>query len=140
MIKYAYIIIFLIFFASCANNNLLNEEIDKIEIHYIPFHISSPVGFTINDFKNKNFISITDSEDLKHIKNELLNLKVIKDDYEFSNTSIHLLCDFFNKGDKIFTLLHDTNYILIDGKTFKTSDELVKLLTTKFRIEKLNKK
>lgn len=134
MKKYTYII-FLIFFIGCTNNNFLNKDIDKIEIHYIPFHISSPIGFTINNFRNKNFISITDSEDLKHIKNELLNLKVIEDDYEFSNTSIHLLCDFFNKEDKIFSLLHDTNCISIDGKIFKTNEKLVELLTENFKLK-----
>ncbi|WP_298900674.1 hypothetical protein [uncultured Psychroserpens sp.] len=122
---------------SCKNENSLkdNLEIDKIKVYYFPFDITPPVGLSEEGMRDSESISITKIKNIQEVKMELLNLEKLKNPYQFSDTSIHLLCDFYYKDKLMFTLLHDTNYFVIEDNIYENNKVLIELLIEDFKLD-----
>ncbi len=117
-------------FISCSEKSKINKnlEIDKIEVYYIPFHIASMMGGSIESIKELDKFIISDRIKLNSIKNELISLEKFKSDAKFTESSIHLLCDFYYQEKKIFTLFYDNLNLKVDKKFYHKNTDLLNLL------------
>lgn len=123
---------------NCNKKEALNEslEFNKVNVYYVPFHLSSPVGSKADDIKKGKSISITNRDVLNQIKEKLLNIEKLQSDYEFADTSVHLLCDFYNEEEKVLTLSNDTNHFLINQEIYIGNQDLISLLIKDFEVKK----
>ena len=131
--KLTYLLLIIICFG-CGKDDILSKDLkfDKIKIYYVPFHITSPVGSTLEGFRNSKGITIVENDVIEEIRAKLLSLEKLKNDYEFSDTSIHLLCDFYEDNKKVLTLLHDTSHFEIEESIYKNNNDLINLLVKGF--------
>ena len=103
-------------------------NITHIHVFYTPFDISFPIGSTEEDARLVAKIELTDTLKIKQIKEEILNLSnsSILDDFYANN--VYLVCDFFSKDKKVFSLIFDKNTIKINGKLYKNNTKLINSL------------
>ena len=122
--------LFVCLFSSCSEKSKINEnlEIDKIEVYYIPFHITSMMGGSIESIKQLDKFVILEREKIDSIKNELLSLKKLKENEDFTDSSIHLLCEFYYKDKKVFTFFYDNLNFKINNNLYYKDTELLNLL------------
>jgi hypothetical protein len=123
-----YIIIVLVTLSSCnQKREIVKKEITKIDVYYIPFGILFPTQSDESSIREIKSYLIKDSLEIENVKNQIKNL-VETGSNKFNKNNIYLLCDFYTKDEKAFTLMFDKNFIDINGKTYDENERLINLL------------
>ncbi len=127
------ILIVLIFNLNSCESSFKAEkyEITKIDVFYIPFGVLAPTQSDENSIRKLKSYQLENVSEIENIKKELKSLS--KSDYgkKFNENSIYLVCDFFTKDGKAFTLMFDKNHIEIEGKTYDNNERLINSLIEK---------
>lgn len=127
-----YIISFCLF--SCKQKfDIDKHEITKIEVHYIPFDIMFPVSNATNEesIRGVKSYQIDDTLKIDNIVNQIKGLLQVKSGRKFNKDYIYLICDFYTKEGKAFTLMYDQRIVDIDGKLYENNDYLIRMLIKK---------
>lgn len=103
-------------------------NITRIHVFYTPFSISFPIGSTEDDARLVSKVELTDTLRIKQIKEEILNLSSSSMLDDFYANNVYLVCDFFSKDKKVFSLIFDKNTIKINGKLYKNNTKLINSL------------
>lgn len=124
-----FIIIALIVLNSCNQKKEISQsEVTKIEVYHIPFELLFPTQSNESSIRKVKNYSIVDNATIKEIKMQIANLSSSKWN-KFNENNIYLLCDFYTKDGRTFTLKFDKNYIDIDGSSYHNNVSLISILT-----------
>ncbi len=128
------IIIILLAFSinSCESGfDIEKYEITKIEVFHIPFGILAPTQSDESSIRKLKGYHINNNSKIENIKTEIKNLSKASFTDKLNDNHIYLVCDFYTKDKKVFTLFFDKNLIQLDGKTYENKEELINLLIKK---------
>lgn len=105
-------------------------DITKIEVFYVPFGILTPTQSDEKSIRGIKSYLIEEDSAISNIKNQIKKLSKSESE-TFNKNSIYLLCDFYTKDNKAFTLMFDKNFIDINGKTYDDNESLIDMLIKK---------
>lgn len=128
------IVIFLVTFCllSCKQEFDVGQyDITKIEVYHISFDLLFPTQMEEESARKTKSYQIDDSSQIDNIVGYIEDLSATKSGKEFNKNQVYLVCDFYTKDDKAFTLMFDKNFIDINGKTYDDNESLIDMLIKK---------
>lgn len=129
MKKFIFLIIVIFNLTSCETKfDVEKYEVTKIDVFHIPFSVLAPIQSDESSIRKLKSYQFENASKIKSIKKEIKSLS--KSDYskKFNENNIYLVCDFYTKDSKIFTLMFDKNHIEIEGKTYDNNENLINML------------
>ncbi len=125
MKQVVFIIMALVVLNSCNQKKEISQsEVTKIEVYHIPFELLFPTQSDESSIRKVKSYLIEDNATIENIKKQIANLSSAESN-KFNENSIYLLCDFYTKDGKAFTLKFDQNYIDIDRSSYDNSERLI---------------
>jgi hypothetical protein len=132
------LIIFLVTFCllSCKQDfNVEKYDITKIEVHHISFDLLFPTQMDEESTRNTKSYIISDDKAIDNITEQIKSLSKSKSTIKFNKNQVYLVCDFYSKEGKSFTLMFDKNTIDINGKSYDENESLINSLIKKGSVD-----
>lgn len=128
------IVIFLVAFClqSCKQKFDVGQyNITRIEVYHISFDLLFPTQMEEESVRKIKSYQIDDSSQINNIVRYIKDLSETESGKEFNENQVYLVCDFYTKDEKAFTLMFDKNFIDINGKTYDDNESLINMLIKK---------
>ena len=128
------IVIFLVALCllSCKQEfDIEKYDIVRIEAYHISFELLFPTQMVEESVRETQSYQIDNSAKMDNIIEQIKSLSRVESGKEFNKNQVYLVCDFYTKEDKAFTLMFDKNFIDINGKTYDNNEQLISMLTKK---------
>ncbi|WP_271768738.1 hypothetical protein [Aquimarina algiphila] len=128
------IVILLVAFCllSCKQEfDIEKYDIARIEVYHISFELLFPTQMVEESVRETKSYQIDNSSKIDNIVEQIKSSSRVKSGAGFNKNQVYLVCDFYTKKDKAFTLMFDKNFIDLNGKTYENNELLINTLIKK---------